>query len=255
MKSNYHTHNERCKHAFGSVADYARYAYDAGFNLIGMSDHAPFEGDMFGYRMDFYELPLYVEDVKEVKNQYKGKMDILLGLEIEYLPWMQRYYEELMERYFMDYLILGQHFFGIEDENVKYVHGMTSTTDYIQYALSVKEAMSKGYFKFVAHPDYIFVNDLPWDNNCVKACDIIVDSAVKYNTGLEFNGNGIRRGISKFCDGDRYQYPHKEFFKMVAESKALVYLNADCHKPEELDDEAMELSRKIACEWNLNLVN
>ena len=255
MKANYHTHNERCKHAFGSVKDYAKYAYDAGFNLIGMSDHAPFEGDMFGYRMDFCELPLYIEDVNDLKIQYKDKMEILLGVEIEYLPWMQQYYDELMGKYAMDYMILGQHFFANDNEEVQYVHGITSTADYIQYALSVKEAISKGYFKFVAHPDLIFLNDLSWDSNCVKACDIIVDSAVKYNTGLEFNGNGIRRGVHKFCDGERYQYPHRNFFKMVAESGVKVYLNADCHKPEELDDEAMEVSRQIAGEWGLNLVN
>ena len=252
MKINYHTHCEKCKHAIGTVADYAQAAYEAGYNILGISDHAPFKGDMFGYRMDFLELNDYIEEVKKVQNQYMGRMDIKLGMEVEFLKEQQSFYEELLGKYEMDYLILGQHFYD-KDDKVRYVHEIASTSEYIDYAHSIKEAISKGYFFFIAHPDLIFIHDFPWDDYCVKACDIIIDAAVKYNVPIELNANGVRRGLQQFCDGERYQYPHYKFFQMVSQSKVPVLVNSDCHNPNEIDDEAMEQARKLVLDWNLNL--
>jgi histidinol-phosphatase (PHP family) len=44
----YHTHNERCGHAAGTLADYIEAAKLLGLTAIGLSDHSPslyLEGD------------------------------------------------------------------------------------------------------------------------------------------------------------------------------------------------------------------
>ena len=95
--------------------------------------------------------------------------------------------------------------------------------DYIDYAESICKGMKSGYFTFIAHPDLIFLNDFPWDDNCEKACDLIIETAKKQDLILEFNANGLRRGLRNFYDGKRYPYPHKRFWEKAASKKIDVY--------------------------------
>ena len=60
MKVNYHTHTYRCKHAGGTEEDYIKAAIENDFDIIGISDHAPFPDYDFGYRMDYCELDEYI---------------------------------------------------------------------------------------------------------------------------------------------------------------------------------------------------
>lgn len=250
-KTNYHIHNELCKHAMGTVMDYADKAFECGFDIIGMSDHAPFRGNPYGFRMDFEEFEEYIFQVKEAKRKYEKRMKVLLGLEIEYMAKHRSYYDELREKYNMEYLILGQHFFDDGHGNELYVYDLPDTTGYVDYAKSVEEALGTGLFSMVAHPDLMFVHDFEWDYNCDKACDIIVDAAVKYGVPLELNANGVRKGKSRFVDGDRYPYPHFKLFEKISDAKVPVMINSDCHQLKELDDEAMKMSHELVKEWNL----
>ena len=49
MHTNYHTHTYRCHHAFGTEREYIEKAIEAGFTVLGFSDHTP----QF-YRTDYY---------------------------------------------------------------------------------------------------------------------------------------------------------------------------------------------------------
>ena len=79
----------------------------------------------------------------------------------------------------------------------------------------------------------------------------IVDAAVKYGVPLELNANGVRKGKSRFVDGDRYPYPHFKLFEKISDAKVPVMINSDCHQLKELDDEAMKMSHELVKEWNL----
>jgi histidinol-phosphatase (PHP family) len=125
---------------------------------------------------------------------------------------------------------------------------------YIDYAKSIARGMETGYFKFVAHPDIMFVNDLPFDKNCEKACDIIISAAEKNDFILEFNANGFRRGIHEFTDGKRFQYPHMNFWNLVAQTSVKVLIGSDCHSPEQIWDQAVIDAYKIASDLKLNVV-
>lgn len=255
MKTNYHTHNERCRHAFGSVWDYAKEAYGKQFDIIGMSDHLPYKDCDYGYRMDYWELDDYIEDVKKVASYYEGKMKVLLSFEAEYLERYNEYYEELLTVRGAQYLVLGQHFYDGGNNTVRYTYQMEHSGDYIQYANTLSKAMKTGYFSILAHPDIFMVHDFGWDDNCRKAADIIVDAATATGTIIELNGNGVRRGKDNFSDAYRYPYPHEKFFEVVSNARLPVMINSDCHKPEELDDEAMATARELAKEWRLNVID
>ena len=107
--ANYHTHTTRCGHAIGTDEQYVLAAIDAGFKVLGFSDHIPFEGiSNKKDRMDYDQLDDYFRSIEALKVNYAHQIDIKLGFEAEYYPAYHTYYETLLKR--SDYLILGQHY-------------------------------------------------------------------------------------------------------------------------------------------------
>ena len=253
-KVNFHTHTYRCNHATGNEEDYVVEAIKNNFTALGMSDHAPYPDDRLEFRMQYAELKDYINTVENLKEKYKDKIKLYCGLEIEYDPNCYDYYKYLLNDLHLDYLAFGQHVFM---HNGKFCNSfeLDSTEEYISYANSIVEAFSTGFFKFLCHPDLIFLNDFAWDENCEKACDIIIEGAKKYNMILEVNSNGLRRGVTTFCDGDRYRYPHEKFWQKVSKTDLKVIINSDCHNPQDLWDENMNKAYEFAKRLNLNIVD
>ena len=246
MKTNYHTHTQRCRHAQGTGEDYIRSALEAGVSVLGFSDHAPFPDVDFGYRMPYSELDEYFENVDRLTAEYASDILIRKSLEIEYLPQYRAYYELLYSRYHVDYLLLGEHFFREKDGSVFNITTQpTSTEDYLRYARAVSEALDTGLFQMIAHADIFTMSRLAWDRNCDAATDIILDAVKRNGTILEFNANGLRRGIVDYPDGPRHMYPHKNFWAKVPSSGIPVIVGSDCHNPTQVWDSCMAESLEI----------
>lgn len=254
-KVNYHTHSERCGHALGKEEEYVQKALESNLDILGFSDHLPFEADIYGMRMPYAELDEYIDTVFELKKKYKNEIEILCGFEGEYVKGKTAFYEKLLCEKHCDYLIMGQHFYEDAANNTINVYTIRNTEQYITYAKYAIEGMKSGYFNFWAHPDLIFINDLMWDDNCSQTCDMIIDAAMEHHFILEYNANGYRRGLQKFCDGIRYPYPHAKFWERVANSKVPVVISSDCHQPEQIFDVAMEKAYLDATELRLNIVS
>lgn len=243
IKSNFHTHVQRCRHAGGTEEDYVKAALSNGFSQLGFSDHGPFPDIDYGLRMPFCELKEYLNEISKLKAEYASDIILWKGLEIEYLPEHLNYYEELLTKRGLDYLLMGEHFYKNLDGDTANIYGPTSSTEqFLAYARTIAEGMKTGFFKAIAHPDIYMLNPFAWDNNCAKAADIIIDTAVATGTVLEYNANGFRRKESEFPDGTRHPYPHINFWKMAAQSSVKVIVSSDCHNPANLWDDIMDLA-------------
>lgn len=253
-KINFHTHTQRCKHASGEDVDYINAAIKNNLNILGFSDHGPYPDNRLGLRMNFNELEEYKSNLENLKIKFKNFIDIKIGLEIEYLFSDDFYYNYLKNELKFDYLALGQHLFLNSNGELKNTYSLQNTKDYIEYAESICLGIKSGYFNFVAHPDLMFINDFPWDENCDKACDLIINTAKELDFILEFNANGIRRGIKKYCDGERFPYPYEKFWNKVSLAGVKTIINSDCHSPKELWDTTMDYAYTLANTLNLNLV-
>ena len=104
MKTNYHTHTSRCRHAQGTERDYVQAAVKAGMNILGFSDHAPFPDRDFGLRMEYSELDDYLNAIDSLTKEFSTDIILLKSLEIEYLPEYSSYYEKLLTDKHLDYL-------------------------------------------------------------------------------------------------------------------------------------------------------
>lgn len=251
---NYHTHTKYCRHAGGTVEEYVREAVGKKLEILGFSDHLPYPGNIYGNRMDYEELPLYCEDIRNLQEQYKGRIKLHCGFEGEYMRDYEKYYAWLHKKGFCQYLIMGQHWF--QDDNGKewQTGNLPSTEYYLLYVKSVLEGMRTGLFQMVAHPDLIFMNWHKWDRNCDAACDLLVEQCELNHYMLEFNANGYRRGIGEFEDGRRYQYPHRKLWEKVAQTGIPVVIGSDCHQVRQVYDEAVEKAYEEAEKLGLRVV-
>ena len=60
----------------------------------------------YPYQMTVSDTEKYKQEIKALKEKYKGKIDILLAYECEYFEELESYYEELLNNE-ADYLIFG----------------------------------------------------------------------------------------------------------------------------------------------------
>lgn len=241
---NYHTHCRRCRHARGEAREYVEEAVKSRVVRLGFSDHMPFYDDRFGLRMPYVELGEYQQEIAALSVEFRDKIDILCGFEGEYVRKDRDYYERLLSGGGCSYLILGQHFYETSQGELINVYQLRDTAGYEIYSANVVEAMRTGYFAYAAHPDLIFLNDSAWDVHCDRACDILIDGAVKYGFALEYNANGFRREKKRYPDGERYQYPHEKFWERVKGTGIAVYVGSDCHDPAQVYDDIVEAAYK-----------
>ena len=229
MKYNYHTHTSRCFHARGTDEDYVLAAIKAGFDEIGFADHTPWKFDtdfVSNMRMHETQLKDYCDSIKSLREKYKDKISIKLGLECEYfskyLPWLK----EVIDEHEIDYIILGHHF--AVDEHYGTYNGFLTTPDGIyNYRDDVVEAMETGLFSYVAHPDLFMRSYDKFDEACQKVSQDIINTAVRTGTPLEYNLLGIKHGITDGKPG----YPDPEFWKIASQLKPKTIVGIDAHDP------------------------
>lgn len=227
-KCNFHTHTTRCRHAIGTEREYIEKAIEAGYQVLGFSDHSPYlfeEGHVSHNRMEIEELEGYIKAVENLKQEYKKEIQIFTGLELEYLPkFFEKTFREI-RKYPLDYLILGQHYFDEECPEDGTGHEWKDEERLKTYIDRVIEAIDTGYFLYVAHPDMInYAGDEAIYNKYMKRLTIELK---KHNMPIEINVNGCR---------ERRIYPNKRFIELGIENGNDFIIGVDAHTPQDLTD-------------------
>ncbi len=105
----FHVHTFRCLHASMCEDEvYVERALELNAKSIWFTDHAPFPGDPFGHRMKYEELEEYLITLTDLKEKYRDRIDIHIGLETEYFPTFDRsgYYRQLKSDERLELLLL-----------------------------------------------------------------------------------------------------------------------------------------------------
>ncbi len=156
MKTNYHAHTHRCRHAAPDERAYIECALSEGFKIYGFSDHVPqpFRGEYYSrMRMRPEETADYVGTLAALKEEYRGEIDIHIGFEAEYYPALFGDLLALLEPFPYEYLILGQHFLGNEEGEAYMGVPYDSEATLTRYVDQCTAAMETGAFSAFAHPD------------------------------------------------------------------------------------------------------
>lgn len=244
---NMHTHTTRCQHANGTDREYVEKAIEAGLEVLGFSDHAPYlfrEGYVSPIRMRMDELEGYVDSVLSLRKEYEKDIAIYCGLEMEYFP---AFFDKTMaeiEKYPIDYLILGQHFYD-EEEGWHSPKCAWEDEEHLQmYVERVMAGIKTGKFLYVAHPDIMCFSGAP-DIYRKHMLPLIQEMKLR-NMPIEINMNGFRDG---------QHYPTPAFIELGVECGCDFIVGMDAHKPSLLMDwENYELCKKLVTERGGNLI-
>ncbi len=223
MIANYHTHTPRCNHAWGTEREYAEQALAHGLEVLGFSDHAPyfFDGDYRSrIRMRPEQLEDYVTVLQGLQAEYRGRIELRVGLETEYYPKLFPRLADFLRQFPLEYMILGQH--GLYNEQEGLWTGTPTTDERLldQYCGQTAEGMETGCFLYFAHPDIIhYVGDPKvYERHMRRLCRRANDCGVP----LEFNLLGY---------AEHKQYPDPAFWRIAAEEGCRVVLGCDAHEP------------------------
>lgn len=273
FNANYHSHSKYCRHATGELSEYAEEAVKAGLKEIGISDHIPLSekakevlapyirhSGSLRLRMDYSDLPFYLNDVSKVKSDYKERLNVLSGFESEYNHFDADYYRQMKCK--VDFLNLGIHYAfadGIlydfmdnkvhEDSHIRRVE-KKDVRAYVENALA---ALDSGLFNQMVHPD-VFMRCFDaeeFDAQMEEYSRAVIESAVKNEVYLEINTSDIFRSENEFS---RIRYPSEKFWKIVSEYKnARILVGTDAHEPDRIADFQMDYIQSFVESLNLKV--
>ena len=229
MICNYHTHTHRCGHAKGEEREYIEKALAEGLTTIGFSDHIPMpfpDGYQSGFRCKLEKLDDYVNTLLALREEYRDRINILIGFEAEYYPELFSAMMKMLSPYPIDYLIMGQHFVGNERGEVYNGGAFTNEDKLIRYVDQVIEGAKTGAYTYFAHPDlinYAGENEELYKSEMRRLCT----EFKALNVPLEFNLLGFE---------EHRIYPRDSFWSIVAEVGNDVILGCDAHQPSKVAD-------------------
>ena len=249
MHTNYHTHTKRCHHAFGEDEEYVLAAINAGFDVLGFSDHAPYyyqNGYVSYYKMTPEEAPEYTKSILALREKYRDRIEIHMGLEAEYYPEIFEKSLELWRRLGAEYLVLGQHYVYKETTTREDAAAIPSAAEkLVRYTDRCIAAMQTEKFSYIAHPDmlnYTEGDDAFYEHEVRR----LIECANKYEMPLEINLLGLYEGRN---------YPNPKFWKIAATMNPRVIIGTDAHTPDTFERVGVrQKAVKMANDFGLKLI-
>jgi len=248
QRANYHTHSRFCD-GKGEPEEYVLYALAKGFTHLGFSGHAPlpFTTDWTMKEEDF---PAYKAAVVELKERYRDRIEILLGLEVDYIPDLALPESVSRRGDGLEYTLGSVHYLGrlkdgrrwtVDSPQAEFEKGLEET-----FAGDVRKAVERYYAieeamlvsvspDIIAHFDLIkknnrngsfFCESEAWYREAVSRCLEAVRSS---GAILEVNTGGIARDTSGAL------YPSAWILRECLEKDIPILISSDAHRPQDVD--------------------
>ena len=163
----WHTHNENCHHAKGTIEDYIKKGIDLKLSTIGISDHFPYEFlknieriPWQEYAISLEEIEGYLSTAEFLREKYKSKINIRIGFEIDFFEKQEValnfHLNKIKNR--LDYIIGSIHTldfhdakgaWGFDDSRFRKDYEYYGTDKvYIQYYKSLQKMITSNKFDF-----------------------------------------------------------------------------------------------------------
>lgn len=246
LKFDFHTHNERCGHATGTIRDYIEAAVENGLDMVGISDHSPHFYSSEDHLLPRTTMPKsefanYVDEVLRLKEEYKNKIDVLLGVESDYFPERMDFYKQEYNKYPLDYIIGSVHF--LDDSSIfdKKVWERLTKNEKIKrqeyYYHLIQQSAKSGMFHILGHIDcmktaYRSFSDLP-----KGIIDETLQVIAKHDVSIEINTSGAHKGCG--------WYPTDSILERALHFGVDVTFGSDSHVPERVGDEFEDVQTKL----------
>ena len=244
----YHIHTHLCKHADGAPEEYVEQARKIGLKSIGFADHCPVpDGYDQKSRMYLHEYNKYVDMIAELKSSCSD-IDILFGMEVDWVPGRMDEVEDFLSNTKYDYLLGSIHYVDAlpfdhpdhykswdNEEGIEYV--------WTRYFDLMYDFVSWGKFDILAHLD--LPKKFSMHPKCMKKVYEKVERvfllAGKKNVMMELNTSGLRKHVKEI-------FPSKKILEMAYSHDVKIVFGSDAHTPDDVGkdfDLASNLAKSV----------
>ncbi len=249
----WHTHNSLCKHAIGSIEDYVRKAIELDLDVIGISDHFPYEYlvskipslDQIPYEryaMTLNDVDGYISKLEQLREKYQNQIKLRFAFEIDYFKKQDQVLNQYLKNYMgkLDYIYGSVHvlfgkagIFAFDDGRFlnKYEEYGVNDEVYLEFYTTLQDMIKSPNFDF----DIVTHFDLPkkFDKR-VENKKLIMEKVIETlelikmrNLTVEINTSGLRKEVKE-------QYPSEEIIREMYDLDLPILLGSDAHQPKEI---------------------
>ncbi len=233
LTTDYHMHTPLCQHALGPMEAYVERALEIGLQEIGFSCHNPLpNGCGANVRMKETELEYYVQRVVDLQFQYRGRLHILLGLEMDFVPGMEEYLDRQAQAYPWDYLIGSIHYLDPECRFGAWWREMPLEHDahYVQYYRLVQQMMRSGLYDIIGHLDVVKRSGRLPGPRGAEELERTLTVAAQAGCCLEINTSGYRHTDAAVPG----PYPALSIVEQMLKLGIPLVVNSDAHAPDQV---------------------
>jgi len=250
LEGDHHTHTARCGHAVGDAREYVEAALAAGLRSIAITDHVPMfwrpepERDA-SLAMRLEELPAYVEEVLALEAAFRGRIEVLLGIEADFLPGHEEELRRLLAPYPFDLVLGSVHWLGdwlVDGPGsvARFERGQDEVDAiWNAYADAVIGAARSGLFDVLTHLDlpkkFGHRPRLPYAGRQAE----VVQAVAASGCAVELSSGGMRKPVGE-------PYPARDLLRELQAAGVPVVLASDAHAPEEVGHRFAELRALLA---------
>jgi len=233
----FHIHSEFSVDGKFAMGDFAEKAIEKDMKCICFTDHIDLETRK--NKIDIGFIPSdYFKKAKQVKYNYKNRVEVLAGVEIGIKPELKKRYDEIINNNPFDFVILSVH--SINEMDIHYdkftsnkipIDALNTYYDYMYQCIE-----SYDNYDVLGHIDYIDRyfedhNQLPKFNEYSNKVERILKSIISAKKGIEINTAGLRYGLEYF-------HPKMDILKLYKElGGEIITIGSDAHTPEHLNYE------------------
>lgn len=246
-----HNHTKRCNHAVGECREYVEMALARGITAFGFSCHAPMSYDSH-YRMQLSEVDEYLSEVRDLRDEFSGLIDIKIAFEVDFITGRAHLLESRILEAEVDYLIGSVHFLNEWGfDNPAYIgnyEGKNIDDIWREYLESIANMAQSGHFDIVGHFDLMKIfNNRP--SKAVEGDIVRTLEAIKDNDmALEINGAGLDKQIAEI-------YPSEVILSTAYKMEIPISFGSDAHAPQKVGihkDKMLSLAKRVGYKKAVN---
>ena len=224
--------------------DMADEAVRKGLKTICFTDHFD-KDDLEWGEEGIFDMDAYFVEMQKLQEEYAGKLNIRIGIELGFRTYLKDYYEELTKKYPFDFVIGSVHNVPYKKDaegNILYTDPaaeklFTDRTDKEAYRLMMETTLenvrTSECFQTLGHLDYVvrYGKSREKEYSYTDYADIIdeiLKLLIEKEKGLEVNSAGLKYGLP-------FAHPHPDVLKRYRElGGEIITIGADAHKPEHI---------------------
>jgi histidinol-phosphatase (PHP family) len=231
----YHSHHRRCGHATGELSEYVEAARAAGLSRFGLSDHNPAwwssqEHPHPGTFMSRAALPGYLEEARALQSQYRGTLELAVGLEVDWIEGREADLARFLESVSLDYALGSVHYCNGRSifDRRRWATDDPDTVFASYYAL-VEKAARSGLFDILSHLTAVEAYAPPATRRWAqKYYPAVADAVAEGGCLVEINTSGYRKM------GEDEPFPNRTMLRLLLERGVGLTFGSDCHTPDEV---------------------